>query len=72
MVKIIHLNTGYNDDIIKPLFVKLPQMTSYINKFKDKKRKITTTTVSLFQLKMNNFLKIIIKYGKKLKGYLLW
>ena len=31
--------TGYNDDIIKPLFVKLPQMTSYINKFKDKKQK---------------------------------
>ena len=35
MVKIIHLNTGYNDDIIKPLFVKLPQMTSYINILKD-------------------------------------
>ena len=27
---------GYNDnDIIRPLFVKLPQMTGYINKFKD-------------------------------------
>ena len=31
---------GYNNnDIIRPLFVKLPQMTSYINKFKDKKQK---------------------------------
>ena len=31
---------GYNDnDIIRPLFAKLPQMTSYINKFKDKKNK---------------------------------
>ena len=31
---------GYNDnDIIRPLFVKLPQTTSYINKFKDKKNK---------------------------------
>ena len=31
---------GYNDnDIIRPLFVKLPQTTSYINKFKDKKQK---------------------------------
>ena len=31
---------GYNDnDIIRPLFVKRPQMTSYINKFKDKKNK---------------------------------
>ena len=30
----------YNDnDIIRPLFVKLPQTTSYINKFKDKKNK---------------------------------
>ena len=39
---------GYNDnDIIRPLFVKLPQMTSYINRFKDKKTKITTTTMSL-------------------------
>ena len=39
---------GYNDNvIIRPLFVKLHQMTSYINKFKDKKTKITTTTMSL-------------------------
>ena len=39
---------GYNDnDIIRPLFVKLPQMTSYINRFKDKKTKITATTMSL-------------------------
>ena len=36
---------GYNDnDIITPLFVKLPQTTSYNNKFKDKKTKITTST----------------------------
>ena len=39
---------GYNDNvIIRPLFVKLHQMTSYINKFKDEKTKITTTTMSL-------------------------
>ena len=39
---------GYNDnDIIRPLFVKLPQMTSYINKFNNKKTKITTATMSL-------------------------
>ena len=32
---------GYNDnDIIRPLFVKLPEMTSYINKFKDRKKKL--------------------------------
>ena len=30
---------GYNDHyIIRPLFVKLPQTTSYINKSKDKKK----------------------------------
>ena len=39
---------GYNDNyIIRSLLVKLPQMTSYINKFKDKKTKIMTTTTSL-------------------------
>ena len=31
---------GYNDnDIIRPLFVKFAQTTSYINKFNDKKQK---------------------------------
>ena len=31
---------GYNDnDIVRPLFVKLLQTTSYINKFKDEKQK---------------------------------
>ena len=39
---------GYNaNDIIRPLFVKLPQMTSYINKFKDIKTKKITTTMYL-------------------------
>ena len=38
----------YNDnDVIRPLFVKLSKSTSYINQFKDKKTKITTTTMSL-------------------------
>ena len=32
---------------MRPLFVKLIQMTSYINKFKDNKIKITTATMSL-------------------------
>ena len=36
-----------DNDIIIPLFVKLPQTTSYINKFKDKKTKGTTTAMSL-------------------------
>ena len=33
-----------NDNDIKPLFVKLPQTARYINKFKDKKTNVTTTT----------------------------
>ena len=38
----------YNDnDIIRSLFVKLPQATSYINRFKDKKTKMITTTMSV-------------------------
>ena len=37
----------YNDnDINRPLFVKLLQMTSYINIFKDKKTKINNNNVS--------------------------
>ena len=37
----------YNDnDINRPLFVKLPQMTSYINIFKDKKTKNKNNIVS--------------------------
>ena len=39
---------GYNDnDIIRALFIKLPQTTSYINKFKETKEKTTTTAMSL-------------------------
>ena len=36
-----------DNDIIIPLFVKIPQTTSYINKFRDKKTKGTITTMSL-------------------------
>ena len=38
-------------------------MTGYINKFKDKKTKITTTTMSLM-IKDKIFLKITINLGK--------
>ena len=32
---------GYNDnDVIKPLYLELPQMTGYINKFNENKTKI--------------------------------
>ena len=39
---------GFNDnDIIRPLYLSLPEMNGYVKKFKDKKTKITTTTMSL-------------------------
>ena len=59
---------GYNDnDIIKPLNLGLPQMTSYINKFKDEKTKITTTATSLMvkaEQLFKNYNKIWEKIGK--------
>ena len=30
---------GYNDNVIKPLYLELPQMTGYINKFNENKNK---------------------------------
>ena len=52
---------GYNDnDVTKLLYLQLSQMTGYINKFKHKQ--------CLLRLKIKNFLKITIKYGKKLKN----
>ena len=57
---------GYNDnDIIRPLFVKLPQMTSYINKFKDKKTKITTTTTMSLMVKAKHLFKNYNKIWEK-------
>ena len=59
---------GYNDnDIIRPLLVKLPQMTGYINKFKDKKTKITTTTMSLM-VKGKQLLKNYDKIREKIES----
>ena len=54
---------GYNDnDIIRPLCLRLPQMTSYINKFR-----ANTTTMSL-KVKDKQLLKNYNKTWKKLKG----
>ena len=59
---------GYNDnDIIRPLFVKLPQTTSYINKFKDKKTKITTTKTMSVMVKDKQLFKKHNKIWEKLK-----
>ena len=53
---------GYNDnDVIRPLCVRLPQMIGYAKKFDE------NATMS-FRATIKNFLKIVIKYGKKLKS----
>ena len=52
---------GYNDNgVIRPLYLWHSQMTCYINKFDE--NKITSPMIKDRQL-----LKMIIKYGKKLK-----
>ena len=53
---------GYNDnDNIRPLCIKLPQMTGYARKFNE------NSTIS-FIVKDKKLLKKIVKYGKQLKG----
>ena len=54
---------GYNDnDIIRPLCIRLPQMTGYARKF-DKH-----VTMS-FRVNNKQLLKNTVKYGKELKAY---
>ena len=54
---------GYSDnDVIRPLYLSILQTTGYINKFDENK-----ITMSLM-IKIYNFLKTTIKYGKKLKN----
>ena len=51
---------GYNDDeAIRPLFIKLPQMIGYVKHFDSK-------TMS-FKVIDNELLKSILKYGEKLE-----
>ena len=53
---------GYNDnDVVRPLCVRLPQMTGYARKFDE------NATMS-FRANNKLLLKIIIKYGEKLKS----
>ena len=52
---------GYNDnDIIRPLCIRLPQMTGYARKFDE--------NAMSFRVKDKQLLKNILKYGKQLKG----
>ena len=51
----------YDNDIIRPLCIRLPQMTGYARKFDE------NATMS-FIVKDKKLLKNILKYGKQLKG----
>ena len=58
---------GYNyNDVMRPLFLGLSQMTDYINNFDESKDK-NTITMS-FKVKDKQLLKNYNKYGKKLKN----
>ena len=53
---------GYNDnDIIRPLYIRLPQITWYARKFDE-------NATMFFIVKDKKLLKNILKYGKQLKG----
>ena len=53
---------GYNDnDIIRPLYIRLPQTTEYVRKFDE-------NAVMSFIVKDTRFKKNILKYGKQMKG----
>ena len=60
---------GYNDnDVIKPLYLELSQMTGYFTKFdenENKNKSKNTITMSLKVKDKNTFKKTTIKYGKK-------
>ena len=51
----------YDNDVIRPLCIRLPQMTGYARKFDE------NATMS-FIVKDKKLLKYILKYGKQLKG----
>ena len=53
--------TGYNDDVIRPLFVRLPQMTGY---FKMSNENVTMS----FRFNNKQLLEKYNKYGKKLRS----
>ena len=49
---------GYNDNVIRPLCLRLPKMTGYINKFDNKnnnKNKNENTITMSLRVKINNF-----------------
>ena len=59
----------YNDNnVIEPLYLELPEMTGYINKFNENKNKNKNTITMSLKVNEKIFLKAPIKHGKKLKN----
>ena len=60
---------GYNDnDVIKPLYLGLSQMTGYINKFDEDKNKNENKLTMSFKVRDKNFLKNYNKIWKKIEN----
>ena len=59
---------GYNDNnVIKPLYLELPQMTGYINKFNENKNKNKNTITMSLKVKDKNLFKNYNKTWQKIE-----
>ena len=58
MVQKVHLNISLDNDVIRPLCIKLPQMNGYIKCFESNK-------TMFFKVIDNKLLKSILKYGNE-------
>ena len=59
---------GYNDNnVIKPLYLELPQMTGYINKFNENKNKNKNTITMSLKVKDKKLFKNYNKIWKKIE-----
>ena len=69
MVNIIHLNIDDVDNVIRPLYLGLSQMTGYINKFDE--NKITMSLMIKDKQLLKNYNKIW-KNNWKINEYTFW
>ena len=58
MVQKVHLNISLDNDVIRPLCIKLPQMNGYVKCFESNK-------TMFFKVIDNKLLKSILKYGNE-------
>ena len=58
MVQKVHLNISLDNDVIRPLCIKLPQMNGYVKCFESNK-------TMFFKVIDNKLLKSLLKYGNE-------